>query len=193
MVKVIDESLYRWEKEGWTAQTIDNGQYTLVHALARPVVCGLRTSFQTVGAIQGEMQRALRDGPKAEKPKAVEPPAPPIMARRVKSKRKPIQSNGFSFDDAGVRHPLSPYRKRPQVVEQPESSALLEPFHNAAWELAHLRALDRRISTDVIAVMERRYQTDETYRARLIRIFRETPQTTIQSLRKKVEQWQSAE
>ena len=188
MVKMIEESLYRWQKEGWTAEKIDNDQYTLIHASARPVVCGLRTSFQTVGAIQGEMQRALRDGPKAEKPKSIEPP---IMARRVKSKKKAAtQRDGFSFDDdrRPARHPLSPYRKRPVVVEQPQPPARLEAFYNAAWELAQLRAMNNHLSTDLIAIMERRYQTDESYRAQLIRNFQETPQSIIQSLREKIEQ-----
>jgi hypothetical protein len=189
MVKAIDESLYRWEKDGWKAEKIENDQYTLVHPKARPVICGLRTQFQTVGTIQGEMQRALRDGPK---PQPVMPiPSTNDMPRRVKTKRKPSRSTpteSFSFDDLPTKPaPVSPFRRRPAMVETPVRSVRQTlPFENAAWELAYLTLKTQQFEDHVIAIMQRRYQTDEQYRLQLIRNFQATPQAKIQALREQV-------
>lgn len=185
MIKPIYESLYRWKKDGWDVLKLDNDQITLVHPRARPVVCGLRTSFQTVGAVQGEMQRALRDGAKPALPAA--PPVETVMPRRAKTKKKP--STGRSVEapigDPFGSRPAVPYRRPPAaIVEAPPRRPLA--FENAAWELAYLLLKTQNVDPHVITIMERRYQTDEQYRTQLIQSFRDTPQAKIQALRDQV-------
>lgn len=187
MVNAIEESFYRWQKDGWTPAKIDNGQFTLVHSRARPVICGSRTQFQTVGAVQGEMQRALREGPK---PAPVAPPAaePSVMPRRPRKKPKPRQT-GEQFEfDSPPRATISP--RRPALIIREVTPRVPVAFENAAWELYLLRLalLNAEGNTEpgLINVMARRYREDEAFRKQLIDHFRATPQATIQALRQQV-------
>ena len=189
MSREIDEALYRWQKEGWAAERQQNGQYILTHAKARPVICGERTSFQTVGTVQGEMQRALRDGPKPQA--KIPPPAsePEAMPRRVKKKPKPATRPEGFFTPPPMRPAVSPYASpgRPKLAERPVVSMPRRPlaFENAALELARWNLLAQGTQPDVIAVIEGRYRTDEVFRLKLIESYRKTPQDQINALRRR--------
>jgi hypothetical protein len=188
MAKTIKESLYRWQKEGWHVEKNVDDQYTLTHPRARTIICGSRTQFQTVGMVQGEMQRALQDGP--PKPVPAAPLAEPQPTRtKPKKKARRTQQPGevFSFDAPPRPFPSSPYRRKPAVaVEAAPTVRRTLPFENAAWELAYLTLKANRFEDHVIGIMEHRYQTDEQYRSQLIRNFQETPQAKIQALRERV-------
>ena len=191
--QTIEESLYRWQKQGWSVEKADNGQFTLSHPKARTIVVGARTHFQDVGHVQGEMQRALRDGPP---PKVQYPePAPngnEMAPRRVKKKKPPRHpgANHFALDEPrpATAGPPSAYRRARNVIvaEPPASPRRPLPFENAAWELAFLNLTVRHAEEGVINIMRRRYETDAAFRDDLIARFRTTSQAEIESLRRQV-------
>jgi hypothetical protein len=188
LIKEIEEALYHWRREGWEVAKVEDDRYTLVHARARPVICGARTPFRNVGAIQGEMRRAFVDGPRLAQSTAVYPsPATEPAKKHKKKHKKRTGENHFSFDEpqrpARFR-PAQPYRRRPGVVVQEGPRA--EPFANAAWELAKLRLMHRGLGNETIDKVHERYLADADYRATLIEIYRHTPTETIEALRQAV-------
>lgn len=184
----IDEALYVWQKGGWTVAEMKDGQYTLTHKDARPVVCGARTTFQTVGAIRGEMRRALEQGPLPVKLPETQD-APPRQRRRVRRHKSTPGSDTAAKPPqerprAAVVSPYATARRRPNpVVDEPERNSRPIPLFNAAFELAKLNALAAGSGPDVFPALWRRYKTDETYRTKVIAVFQRTPQAAIEQLR----------
>jgi len=187
----ITEHLRRWKDDGWNAAKTGSGHWRLTHPDARTPVFAAATpsDWRATLNTEAELRRALRQNPEnGEQPPQVISSSDDIIKQKKKklpSSTKRAASDFFMMDHVvPATNFASRLPKRGEWVDDGDIFEIVKPLELLmAWSFAYMRLRLDGKDANVIRVLRARFRTDEDFRSKLLKSFRESSPEEFRMLR----------